>query len=379
MTLIPNQKKTQPWQDVNAEPYVRIEGVTKLYGEFPVLRKVDLEIYRGEFFSLLGSSGCGKSTLLRILAGLETPTKGRVIIDGVDVTDVPPYQRPVNMMFQSYALFPHMTAAQNVAFGLKQDGLSKSDIRDRVYHYLKMVDMEDCMDRKPDRLSGGQRQRVALARCLVKKPKLLLLDEPLAALDKKLREQTQFQLVNIQEREKLTFIMVTHDQEEAMTMSTRLGLMRSGTILQVGTPHEIYEYPNSQYVANFIGNANFFEGIVTIASDDQMVMKDEEQGVTVETGPTSNAPEGATIMASIRPEKINITKDNIGPASNRVRGVVKEIGYWGDVSMYYIELSSGKLMQAMVPNLHRDAESEITWNDEVTLYWAPENVVTLTA
>ena len=252
----------EPWQDPNARPYVSINNLTKTFGGRVAVNNVSLSIYRGELFSLLGRSGCGKSTLLRMLAGFESPTSGKIFIDGIDMTDTPPYKRPVSMVFQSYALFPHMTVEQNVAFGLIQEGMQKGEIRDRVSAYLELVQLSGYEKRKPDQLSGGECQRVALARSLVKHPKLVLLDEPLAALDKKLRERTQLELVNIQEKVGVTFIMVSHDQEEAMTMSTRIGLMREGRILQVGGPTEIYEYPNSKYVANFIGSVNLFDGII---------------------------------------------------------------------------------------------------------------------
>ncbi len=254
------QQKFEPWTDPDAKPYVRIEKVTKKFGDFIAVDDVSLSIYKKEIFCLLGASGCGKTTLLRMLAGFERPTSGRIFIDGVDMTSIPPYERPVNMMFQSYAIFPHMTVEQNVAFGLKQEGLSKDEIGSRVNDMLNLVKLGQFAKRKPHQLSGGQRQRVALARSLVKKPKLLLLDEPLAALDKKLREHTQFELINIQETLGVTFVVVTHDQEEAMTLSTRIGLMNHGEIVQVGTPSEIYEYPNSRFVSEFIGSVNMFEG-----------------------------------------------------------------------------------------------------------------------
>ena len=254
------QQKFEPWTDPDAKPYVRIEKVTKKFGDFIAVDDVSLSIYKKEIFCLLGASGCGKTTLLRILAGFERPTSGRIFIDGVDMTSIPPYERPVNMMFQSYAIFPHMTVEQNVAFGLKQERLQKGEIESRVTDMLNLVKLGQFAKRKPHQLSGGQRQRVALARSLVKKPKLLLLDEPLAALDKKLREHTQFELINIQETLGVTFVVVTHDQEEAMTLSTRIGLMNHGEIVQVGTPSEIYEYPNSRFVSEFIGSVNTFEG-----------------------------------------------------------------------------------------------------------------------
>ncbi len=369
--------RIEPWQSFDAVPQIQIEGISKRYGSFPALRKLDLEIYKGEFFSLLGGSGCGKTTLLRILGGFEAPSKGRVLIDGIDITKLPPYKRPINMMFQSYALFPHMTVEENVAFGLRQERLSRKEIVNRADHYLELVDMIDLRKRKPDQLSGGQRQRVALARCLAKQPRLLLLDEPMAALDKRLREKTQFQLVNIQEKVGITFIMVTHDQEEAMTMSTRMGIMRGGQILQVGAPKEIYEYPNSQYVATFIGNANVLNGVVVETHKDHSVIQDDENDCLIYVSPASNAAVDSLAHVSIRPEKILISKEPFDVEYNILSGIVSEIAYWGDVSMYHIELPSKQVVQVMVPNLLRGAERSITWNDKVYLHWKPQNGVLL--
>src|ERR1017187_313874 len=252
--------KSRPWSDPPARPYVQIDRVTKSFGDFKAVDDVSLKIYKGEIFCLLGASGCGKTTLLRMLGGFETPSSGRILIDGEDMTGVPPYERPVNMMFQSYALFPHMTVEQNVAFGLKQDRVPRPEIAERVATMLELVKLGGLGKRKPHQLSGGQKQRVALARSLVKRPKLLLLDEPLGALDKKLREHTQFELVSLQDKLGVTFIVVTHDQEEAMTLASRIGVMNHGEIVQAGTPSEIYEFPNSKFVADFIGSANMFEG-----------------------------------------------------------------------------------------------------------------------
>ncbi len=258
----PAASNAKPWLDPNEQPFIRVSNLTKKFGDFTAVDNISLDIYRQELFCLLGGSGCGKSTLLRMLAGFETPTSGRIEIDGQDVANVPPYDRPTNMMFQSYALFPHMSVEKNVAYGLMRDGMAKSEAQDRVNEMLKLVQLDGFASRKPDQLSGGQRQRVALARSLIKRPKLLLLDEPLGALDKKLREETQFELINIQESLGVTFIVVTHDQEEAMTLSTRIGVMDEGEIVQVGEPHDIYEYPQSRFVADFIGSVNMFEGNV---------------------------------------------------------------------------------------------------------------------
>lgn len=371
------KRRSEPWQSFDEIPQIQIEAISKRFGNFPALRKLDLEIYKGEFFSLLGGSGCGKTTLLRILGGFEQPSHGRILIDGVDITKLPPYKRPINMMFQSYALFPHLTVEDNVAFGLRQESLSKKEIINRSDHYLELVDMIDLRHRKPDQLSGGQRQRVALARCLAKQPRVLLLDEPMTALDKRLREKTQFQLVNIQEKVGITFIMVTHDQEEAMTMSTRLGIMRGGQILQVGTPKEIYEYPNSQYVATFIGNANVLNGVVIEAHQNHSVIRDDENNCTIYVSPASSAAVDSLAHVSIRPEKILISKEPFDVDYNILSGIVDEIAYWGDVSMYHIQLASKQIVQVMVPNLLRGADRPITWNDKVYLHWKPQNGVLL--
>jgi putrescine transport system ATP-binding protein len=371
------KRRSEPWQSFDEIPQIQIEAISKRFGNFPALRKLDLEIYKGEFFSLLGGSGCGKTTLLRILGGFEQPSHGRILIDGVDITKLPPYKRPINMMFQSYALFPHLTVEDNVAFGLRQESLSKKEIINRSDHYLELVDMIDLRHRKPDQLSGGQRQRVALARCLAKQPRVLLLDEPMTALDKRLREKTQFQLVNIQEKVGITFIMVTHDQEEAMTMSTRLGIMRGGQILQVGTPKEIYEYPNSQYVATFIGNANVLSGVVVEDHQNHSVIRDDENDCTIYVSLASSAAVDSLAHVSIRPEKILISKEPFDVDYNILSGIVDEIAYWGDVSMYHIQLASKQIVQVMVPNLLRGADRPITWNDKVYLHWKPQNGVLL--
>ena len=371
------KRNMEVWQDINAEPYIQIEGITKSYDDVTPVKDISFSVYKGEFFSLLGSSGCGKTTLLRILAGFEKPTSGKILIDGVDITNLPAYKRPVNMMFQSYALFPHMTVYQNIAFGLKQDRLSKSVIDERVKEMLNLVQLNGYEDRKPDQLSGGQKQRVALARTLAKRPKLILLDEPLTALDKRLREETQFELVNIQEKVGITFILVTHDQEEAMTMSTRMAIMEEGKIRQIGVPHDVYEFPNSRYVAQFIGSINLFDGIVIEQDTDHVLIETHEMECRCQATHTGALPLGSNITLAIRPEKIMISTTKPEYQYNWARGVIQEIAYLGDVSIYYIKLDSGKMVMATLPNLLRLAERNFQWEDTVYLFWRSENSLVL--
>lgn len=368
----------EPWQDSAAKPYIQVDGISKSFGGTLTVDNVTLSIFQGEFFSLLGPSGCGKTTLLRILAGFEVPDQGKIYIDGIDVTHRPAYDRPVNMMFQSYALFPHMTVEQNVAFGLKQERIRRFEIRNRVADALRLVQMSNFTARYPHQLSGGQRQRVALARSLAKKPKLLLLDEPLAALDKRLREETQFELVNIQEEVGVTFIMVTHDQEEAMTMSTRLGVMDHGRLRQIGTPNEIYEYPHSEYVADFIGSINKFEGHVVENEKEYVLVESSEMGGELYVTHAVDAPVGSSVKVAIRPEKVMMTTSAPPNKRNMAKGIVKDIGYLGDVSIYHVELESGKIVLATQPNLVRLAERPVTWEDQVYLSWRAENSIVLT-
>ncbi|MDR0630430.1 MAG: ABC transporter ATP-binding protein [Holosporales bacterium] len=376
----PNNGELEDWQDVNAIPYIQIENVSKSYSkDIAPLKKVSLAIYKNELFSLLGKSGCGKTTLLRILSGLEKPTEGRILIDNIDITDWPIYKRPVNMMFQSYALFPHMTVAQNIAFGLKQDKLRRSDIVDRVQEVLNLVQLANYGDRMPHQLSGGQKQRIALARSLAKHPKLLLLDEPLAALDKRLREQMRFELVNIQERTGITFIMVTHDQEEAMTMSTRMAVMDDGRIKQVGIPHDVYEFPNSGFVAKFIGDINFIDGIVVEQDTDYVLVDSPDIEQPCYASHAGAVPIGANITLAIRPEKIMISTTQPTASRNWTKGIIKEIAYLGDISLYYVELVSGKIIIATLPNLLRLSKRHFQWEDMVYLFWQSENSLVLTS
>jgi len=375
---IDKRTRLEPWQDPYSVPYVEVKDLSKSYEGVVAVNSQSLEIYKGELFSLLGPSGCGKSTLLRMLAGFEEPSEGHIYIDGVDITHMPPYERPVNMMFQAYALFPHMTVEQNVAFGLKQEGLPKDEIRDRVSSMLHMVRLNQYASRKPHQLSGGQRQRVALARCLVKKPKLVLLDEPLGALDRQLRVQTQFELVNIQEELGVTFIMVTHDQEEAMTMSTRIGVMEEGRLRQIGTPTEIYEYPNSRYVADFVGDMNMFEGIVTEIEADHVCIHSDEVGCDIDVSHVSDVPLGATVAVAIRPEKIMLSTEKKRGKRNAAKGVVNEIAYLGDMSIYHVLLETGKAVRVALTNQVRLSERPVNWDDEVYLSWHSDSSTILT-
>jgi putrescine transport system ATP-binding protein len=372
-------QRSEPWKEPGAVPYVRLERLTKKFGDFVAVDDVSLNIFRGEIFCLLGASGCGKTTLLRMMAGFEQPTAGSIWIDGVDVTAIPPYERPVNMMFQSYALFPHMSVEQNVAFGLRQDKVPKGEIRERVAEILKLVRMNQLATRRPHQLSGGQRQRVALARSLIKRPKLLLLDEPLAALDRKLREHTQFELINIQETLGVTFVVVTHDQEEAMTLATRIGVMNHGEIVQVGTPTEIYEYPGSRFVADFIGSVNLFEGRLIEDEPDYVRVRSEELGGTFHVGHGVSAAPDATVWVALRPEKIHISRERPeGDGDNRVAGVVSEIAYRGDQSVYLVRLAGGCQVRVTQPNIVRQGGVRISWDESVWLSWDSASPVVVT-
>jgi len=366
--------------DDKTKPLVQIKGLTKKFGDVIAVDNVDLDIYQGELFCLLGGSGCGKSTLLRMLAGFEYPEAGTISIDGMDMSNVPAYERPTNMMFQSYALFPHMTVEKNIAFGLQQDVMPKDEIADRVHEILKLVELEGYKKRRPQQLSGGQRQRVALARSLVKEPKLLLLDEPLAALDKKLRKQTQFELANIQEQVGVTFIVVTHDQEEAMTLSSRMAVMDAGRFKQIGTPTEIYEFPESRFVADFIGSANIFEGRVIEDGSDHVRVSTNVGEVYINHG--QSVAENKQIWVGLRPEKIHLSitpPKNTGP--NQIMGQVEDIGYLGETSIYKVRLQNGQIVDVTAPNQRRPMSRthSITWEDTVFLSWEPESVMLLTS
>ncbi|MCW8874531.1 MAG: polyamine ABC transporter ATP-binding protein [Gammaproteobacteria bacterium] len=375
----PGATSQEPWRDPAAKPFVRIENITKVFDSTYAVDNVSLDIFQGEFFCLLGGSGCGKSTLLRMLAGLERPDSGRILIDGTDMTRVPPYERPVNMMFQSYALFPHMSVEQNIAFGLKQERLPKAEVTARVAEMLALVRLERFAKRKPDQLSGGQRQRVALARSLAKHPKLLLLDEPLAALDKKLREHTQFELINIQERVGTTFIMVTHDQEEAMTVSSRMAVMDEGRIVQVGAPASVYEYPANRFVAEFIGSVNILEGRVLEQQGDQVRIQADSAGCELLMDHIQPLPEGTPVSVALRPEKLQVTTEAPTAPHNWVKGTVAEYAYLGDVSIYHVRLPGGQKLRVQLTNLARLTETPLTWDQDVYLSWQPGSGVVFPA
>ena len=366
-----------PWTDPAAKPYIVFENVTKMFGDFTAVNNLSLSIFEREFFALLGASGCGKSTLLRMLAGFDEPTSGRILLDGQDLRGIPPYRRPVNMMFQSYALFPHMSVEQNIAFGLKQEGMPRADIEKRVADMLKLVKLDQFGKRKPHQLSGGQRQRVALARSVAKRPKVLLLDEPLGALDKKLREETQFELMDLQQDLGLTFVVVTHDQEEAMTMADRIAILDKGQVMQVATPPEVYEAPVSRFVANFVGNVNMLEGKVAERKETTASITGAS-GAQIVVENAGAAKMGDEVAFAIRPEKIKVSSRKPESASNVMEGEIFDLAYLGDMTVYYVKLSDGQVVKASALNSARITDDPLTWNDKAWISFAPDAGVVLT-
>ncbi len=362
-----------PWTDATGQPLLRIEGLSKQFGTYAAVDRLSLEIYQGEFFALLGPSGCGKTTLLRLIAGLERPNAGRIVLDGADVSAVPPHRRPVNMVFQNYALFPHLSVTGNVAFGLKQEGLPAAEIAERVAAMLKLVKLEDFGRRRPHELSGGQRQRVALARSLVKRPRILLLDEPMAALDKKLRGDTQFELMDLQRRLGLTFIIVTHDQSEAMTVADRIAVMDRGRLMQVAPPAEIYEQPNSRWVADFIGSVNMFEGRVGAdgTSIDGTALGRLRVAAKIDAAP------GTTVWVGVRPEKLIVSQERQSAVENAVAATLVDVAYLGDLSILRLRTADGVALQATIANAARTGQRAVGWNDTVWLAFPPEAAIVL--
>ena len=375
----PIRRKFAPWDDPTAKPLIRIQNVSKSFGSFTAVNNVSLDIFEREFFALLGPSGCGKTTLMRMLAGFETPSSGSISIAGHDLAGIPPHKRPVNMMFQSYALFPHMTVEKNIAFGLEMEKLPKGEITARVEEMLKLVKLEGFAQRKPHQLSGGQRQRVALARAIAKRPKVLLLDEPLGALDKKLREETQFELLDLQMALGMTFVIVTHDQDEAMTMADRIAVMDKGQFVQISPPAELYEQPVSKYVADFIGDINLIEGRVEKNDLGKIILGSDMTGGMIEASGESAVKNGDTAWFALRPEKVSIgLSPPENPKVNTATGTVWDIGYVGDVSVYHVRLDGGGTMRASIANTSRIVERPISWEDKVFLTWAPDSGIVLT-
>jgi putrescine transport system ATP-binding protein len=368
----------RPWLDPRAVPQIVIEGVGKTFGAATAVDNVNLAIFKGEMFALVGASGCGKTTLLRMLAGFAHPSSGRICIDGVDMSTIPPHERPVNMMFQSYALFPHMTVESNVGYGLRRLPIEAAAKRQRVQEALDMVQLGALGTRKPHQLSGGQRQRVALARALIRRPKVLLLDEPLSALDKKLREQTQFELMDLQQKVGITFIVVTHDQDEAMALATRIAVMDRGQVVQVGTPAEIYEFPCSRFVADFVGTTNLFEGTVSACEPGLITVACAEAGGNLLVDDEGRFTVGQRVWVALRPEKVRLGKQPVSAVRvNQLRGTVWELGYLGNRSTYRIRTATGKLVTVFAQNERRTSEAAIDWSDEVFVSWNADAAVLL--
>jgi putrescine transport system ATP-binding protein len=377
---------TSGLQTPPAAPLLRIEAVVKKFGDFRAIDGLSLDIHAGEFFALLGPSGCGKTTLLRMLAGFEAPDEGRILLDGRDIARIPPHQRPVNMMFQNYALFPHLSVRDNIAFGLKRAGMASSDIDARVSELVGLVKLDGLEKRKPDQLSGGQRQRVALARSLARRPQLLLLDEPLAALDRKLRESTQLELMELQRRLGLTFIIVTHDQEEAMTMAGRIGVMDAGRLEQVATPRELYEAPRSRWIAEFVGDINLFEGKPDDAEVSHLTMAQRLAIATRDAGTIyvavpREAVTKANICVAIRPEKVKLSRrapiTDDKRAFNRLEGVVTDVSYLGGMTSYKIKLESGAVVRSSMANTARLDLDAYSIDQRVVAWFSPEDCLVL--
>ncbi len=370
----------------DVKPIISFRNITKRWGSTVAVDNVSLDIEPGEFFALLGPSGCGKTTLLRMLAGLEVPSEGQVLIDGRDMAEIPPNKRAVNMVFQSYAVFPHMTVADNVAYGLKVDGVPQAERDQRVQEGLDLVQLGHLAARKPDQLSGGQRQRVALARALVKKPKVLLLDEPLSALDAKLREAMRFELSQLQRKVGITFIMVTHDQDEALAIASRIAVMNKGSIAQIGTPSDLYEFPATRFVADFIGSVNMFEGkLIDDKPDEATVSCPELDPHHIHVPHSVAGQEQAPVWVAIRPEKMNLHKDADAPptvpecpkAHNVAKGEIKEISYLGDISIYHVLLANGRLIRISRPNRSRFDQDNFGWGEKVWVSWVGSSPVVL--
>ena len=368
----------RPWLDPSAKPQIVIDGVVKTYGNFTAVDNVNLQIYKGEMFALVGASGCGKTTLLRMLAGFARQSSGAISIDGVEMSTVPPHERPVNMMFQSYALFPHMSVERNVGYGIKRLPLDAVTRQKRIQEALDMVQLGHLAQRKPHQLSGGQRQRVALARALIRRPKVLLLDEPLSALDKKLREKTQFELMDLQYQVGITFIVVTHDQDEAMALATRIAVMDRGKVVQVGTPAEIYEFPQSRFVADFVGTTNLFEGVVASCAPGLTTVNCGETGCDLLVDDVGRFTPGQRVWVALRPEKIRLSKQPAEAGrANQLRGTVHQLGYLGNRCTYQIKTASGKLITVFSQNERRTSEWSIDWSDEVYVSWNADAAVLL--